>query len=145
MVDRDEIARLIPHAGTMCLIDRVASWDEKKIICETSSHKAADNPLRANGMMGAACGVEYAAQAMAIHGGLTQAAGSKRPKGGFLVSLRSLTLNLRRLDVLAGDLTIEAERLAGEESRVSYAFSLTCDGAAVLSGRAAVLLDMEAT
>ena len=35
-----------------------------------SSHRAADNPLRAHGRLGAACGIEYAAQAMAVHGAL---------------------------------------------------------------------------
>ena len=28
-----EIAALIPHAGAMCLLDRVVHWDAEKIRC----------------------------------------------------------------------------------------------------------------
>ena len=73
---RADIAALIPHAGAMCLLDAVLSWDRTSIACTASSHRAIDNPLAAEGRLDAVCGVEYAAQAMAVHGGL---AGDGRP------------------------------------------------------------------
>jgi predicted hotdog family 3-hydroxylacyl-ACP dehydratase len=140
MIDRARIVALIPHAGTMCLLDQVTEWDERMIRCRAASHRDPANPLAVDGRLGAACGVEYAAQAMALHGGLTGAVGG-RPAAGYLASLRALVLQVDRLDDLAGDLIIEAERLAGTAGSMSYRFSLHHAGVLLLSGRAAVLLD----
>jgi predicted hotdog family 3-hydroxylacyl-ACP dehydratase len=63
----------------MCLLDRVVHWDSQRIHCRASSHRSADNPLRSRDQLSAACGIEYAAQAMAVHGALQAPAGSKRP------------------------------------------------------------------
>ena len=67
------ICARLPHAGRMCLLERVETWDGESITCIASSHRDADNPLRANGRLHAVCGVEYAAQAMALHGSLLAA------------------------------------------------------------------------
>lgn len=142
MIDRAQIEKLIPHAGRMCLLDRIDAWDAHMIRCRATSHRDPTNPLAVDGRLGAACGVEYAAQAMALHGGLTGAVGG-RPGSGYLVSLRALSLKVERLDWLAGDLIVEAERLAGEGPSVSYGFSVSHDGIVLLSGRAAVILEGE--
>lgn len=136
---RDEIAALIPHAGTMCLLNGVLSWDRSRIRCIARSHRDPDNPLRHAGRLAALCGVEYASQAMAVHGGLT--AGGKRPAAGYLASLRDLACHVARLDEIAEDLVIDAENLTGEGSRVIYAFALSAGGRELLSGRAAVVID----
>ena len=141
MIGRREIETMIPHAGAMCLLDRVTEWDAVSIRCRAVSHLDPRNPLAVDGVLGAACGVEYAAQAMALHGGLTRVAG-ERPRAGYLASLRALVLHVARLDDLEGDLVVEVERLAGEDTRVSYQFSLRHDGKILLSGRAAVILDI---
>lgn len=140
MLNAADIARRIPHQGRMCLLDGVTQWDENTIVCTASSHRAADNPLRANGRLGAACGVEYAAQAMAVHGSLlAQAVGA--PRVGYLASVRSVELCVPRLDDLAGDLTITAERITGDANNILYRFSVAADGQTLLTGRAAVVLD----
>jgi len=69
-LNRQWIERHIPHAGRMCLLDEVLAWDANRIVCRSSTHRHVDNPLRVNGTLGAACGIEYAAQAMAVHGAL---------------------------------------------------------------------------
>lgn len=143
MIDRAEIQRLIPHAGTMSLLETIVSWDARSLRCIASSHRDPGNPLATDGRLGAACGVEYAAQAMAVHGGLTGAT-EERPKAGYLISLRGLTLYRPYLDDLEDELVIEVERLAGEGAQVSYRFNLTCAGQPVLEGRAAVLLEVAA-
>jgi predicted hotdog family 3-hydroxylacyl-ACP dehydratase len=143
MIDSVVISRLIPHAGSMCLLDEVCSWDVRSILCIARSHRAPGNPLAVDGRLGAACGVEYAAQAMAVHGGLNGAVGH-RPKAGYLVSVRALTLRRPYLDDLDGDLLVAAEMLAGEGAQVSYRFSLSCLDEPVLEGRAAVLLEAAA-
>jgi len=140
---RDELAALIPHAGTMCLLDGVLSWDRNRIRCTARSHRAADNPLRHAGRLAVLCGVEYASQAMAVHGGLI--ADGVRPAAGYLASLRDLSCHVARLDDIAEDLVIDAENLTGEGSRVIYAFSITAGDRELLSGRAAVVIDAGVT
>ncbi|MEO7728912.1 MAG: hydroxymyristoyl-ACP dehydratase [Burkholderiales bacterium] len=140
---RSDIAALIPHAGAMCLLDGVVRWDATHISCIARSHRDVDNPLRAGGRLDALCGIEYAAQAMAVHGGLAGSVGA-RPKAGYLVSLRDVICRESRLDNLHGDLVVDAERLMGDEGRVIYQFALRVGAAAIMSGRATVVLDAAA-
>ena len=142
-MNRAQIAGLIPHEGTMCLLDGVLQWDASRIVCLSRNHRAADNPLRANGRLPAVCGVEYAAQAMAVHGGL---AGGfvRKPRAGYLASLRDVECLRDCLDDLDGDLVVEAERLAGDGAHVIYRFRLRVGDVEVLSGQALVALDSEA-
>ncbi len=133
----------------MCLLERVSAWDTQQIRCEASSHRDSDNPLRAHGRLGAACGIEYAAQAMAVHGALLAEAGadanaaSQRPALGYLVSVRGVTLHVDRLDALSDALSIHAERLSGDSGTVLYSFTLHAGPSLLLAGRAAVILDAQ--
>ncbi len=140
IVDRAWIAARIPHSGTMCLLDGVLEWDAGHIRCEATSHRASDNPLRSNGCLHAACGIEYAAQAMAVHGALCNSDGG-RPRAGFLASVRSVELTVDRLDDIAASLDVAAERLGGDGSSVLYGFVVSSAGRRLLAGRAAVILD----
>jgi predicted hotdog family 3-hydroxylacyl-ACP dehydratase len=139
-LERDDIAALIPHAGAMCLLDGVMEWDEDRIRCVSASHRDAANPLRVSGQLPAVCGIEYAAQAMATHGGLAGRTRG-RPRAGFLASVRDLVCHRARLDDLEGSLVVEAVRMLGEENRVIYEFRLWVGDVEILSGRAAVVLD----
>lgn len=140
-VTRAGIAALIPHAGGMCLLDGVVDWDENRIRCVSRSHLAPDNPLRSNGRLQAVCGIEYAAQAMAVHGGLTGRIRG-RPRTGLLASVRDVTCHRERLDDLDGNLFVEAVRMLGDEARVIYEFRVWVGETEVLSGRAAVVLNV---
>ena len=142
-LDRAAIAARIPHQGSMCLLDAVSEWDDTRIVCRAGSHRDPANPLRADGRLGAANGIEYAAQAMAMHGALL--AGSEAaPRQGFLTSVRSVALHVTRLDDLPGELEIHAERLSGDGNTVLYAFALQHAATCLLAGRATVILDAEA-
>lgn len=140
VLDHQEIAARIPHQGTMCLLDRVESWDTNRIVCRAVSHRASNNPLRAAGRLGAANGIEYAAQAMAVHGSLLAAANA-RPQAGYLTSVRSVNLHVDRLDDQAGELLIVAERLSGDAVSVLYSFTVAAGGQLLLDGRASAVLD----
>jgi predicted hotdog family 3-hydroxylacyl-ACP dehydratase len=144
-LDRDAIAQRIPHHGTMCLLDAVKRWDEESIYCEASSHLAADHPLRAHGRLGAACGIEYAAQAMAVHGALVAesagAGAAAAPRAGYLAGVRGVTLHVDRLDTVAGPLKVEAQRITGDANTVLYSFAVHAEQQVLLSGRAIVVLD----
>ena len=140
MLDRAWIAAHIPHQGSMCLLDTVSEWSENSIACRTSSHTDPANPLRAEGRLGAANGIEYAAQAMAIHGALL-ASSDDQPRQGYLTSVRSVTLHTARLDDLPGELLVRAERLSGDANNILYQFSVSHADRCLLEGRAAVVLD----
>lgn len=67
-LSRKEISEQIPHAGRMVLLDEVVEWDDDHIVCRSHSHQDRDNPLYLSGQLSAVCAIEYAAQAMAVHG-----------------------------------------------------------------------------
>jgi predicted hotdog family 3-hydroxylacyl-ACP dehydratase len=126
----------------MCLLEGVLDWDNTQIRCRSSTHRAVDNPLRAYGRLGAACGVEYAAQTMAVHGALVAAASGANAAPGFLASVRGVVLQVDRLDDLADDLVTKAQRMAGDEKTVLYEFSVTANHRLLLSGRAAIAFNI---
>jgi predicted hotdog family 3-hydroxylacyl-ACP dehydratase len=141
--DHQWIASHIPHQGTMCLLDSVQQWSEQEITCLAYSHSAKDNPLRAHDRLGIACGIEYAAQAMAVHGALLAPADSETPKVGYLVSVRGVKMAVDRLDAFAGALEVKANCLMASESNMLYEFKLSVEGKLLLEGRAAVMLNAE--
>jgi predicted hotdog family 3-hydroxylacyl-ACP dehydratase len=144
-LDRYWIEAHIPHKGGMCLLDEVLSWDATRIRCRSASHRALDNPLRAHDRLGAACGIEYAAQAMAVHGALIGAAAGPAASGtGYLASVRNIAFFVSRLDDLQTDLVAEAERVHGDARTVLYDFSVSTAGRMLLKGRATIVLELAA-
>jgi predicted hotdog family 3-hydroxylacyl-ACP dehydratase len=137
---REDIAALIPHQGGMCLWEHIVEWDDTRIVLETTSHRALDNPLRASDRLRAVHLCEYGAQAMAVHGALRAAPRQARP--GMLVSLRSVTFARDYIDDLAGTLRVEATCLQSAESSQQYSFKITHNGEVAAEGRAAVLLKL---
>ena len=87
-------------------------------------HRDAANPLRRDGMLPAICGLEFAFQAMALHGALTAGA---RAAVGFVSSLREVALGAERLDDIAGPLRIEAEALVAEPGGFIYRFDVSAE------------------
>jgi predicted hotdog family 3-hydroxylacyl-ACP dehydratase len=143
MLSRAWIAARIPHQGQMCLLERVETWDAQRVRCIALSHRAAHNPLRSHGRLAAACGIEYAAQAMAVHGALL-ASDQARPRMGFLASVRGAKLHVGRLDDIADDLVVEAIRFSGDGNNVLYDFVVSAGSRSLLEGRAAVVMNAEA-
>jgi predicted hotdog family 3-hydroxylacyl-ACP dehydratase len=139
MLGRDAIAALIPHQGSMCLLDRVVEWDADRIVLATTTHRAHDNPLRLDGRLRAVHLCEYGAQAMAVHGGLKAQADGKTARPGFLVSLRDVKLQLDFIDQLADELLVSARCLLDGAGSWQYSFEVTHDGAPIASGRAAII------
>ena len=126
----------------MCLLDHVATWDAEHITCTATSHRSDSNPLRAYDRLSSVCGIEYAAQAMAIHGALIAGLHDDRaPKAGYLTSVREVELFVPRLDDIQADLEVMAERMAGDGNNVLYRFSVREPTRVLLTGRASVRLD----
>lgn len=141
VIDRTWIKAHIPHQGSMCLLDRVESWDETKIVCRAASHLSSENPLRYKDRLGIANGVEYAAQALAVHSALLSD-DTPTPAAGYLASLRNVSWHTHYLDEVSTNLIVRAERLSVFNLMVLYSFSLhDTEERLLLSGRASVLLD----
>ena len=119
-LERDGIAQRIPHRGSMCLLERLEGWDAETIRCSTTTHRQADNPLRTASGLLAPNAIEYAAQAMALHGGLLASEGATA-SAGFLASTRGVRTTVARLDEIEGRLQVEA-RLRDEASRSAQSF-----------------------
>jgi predicted hotdog family 3-hydroxylacyl-ACP dehydratase len=122
----------------MCLLHAVNHWDSADISCSAHSHTAADHPLRNAHGLPISAGIEYAAQAMAVHGALL-ASVDQLPEIGYLTSVRNVQWFAPRLDNVAGELTIQASRISGNESTLLYDFRLFCNDHLLLSGRAGVM------
>ena len=146
-LDHAGIAARIPHAGRMCLLQRMAECSATHIVCMATNQREADHPLRTASGLLAAAGIEYAAQAMALHGALNAGSATEGPpsRGGALASVRQVRLHVARLDDVAGEITVSAQRLAGDALQALYSFALhDASGRALLEGRAAVVLDAAA-
>ena len=141
--DHAWIVAHIPHQGTMCLLDHVVMWDEQRIHCHASSHRLPDNPLRSRDQLSSACGIEYAAQAMAVHGALLAPVSNAKPRAGFLVSVRGANLYVPRLDNINADLDIVATCIHSSDDNILYQFTVHAAGKLLLDGRAAVMLSAE--
>jgi predicted hotdog family 3-hydroxylacyl-ACP dehydratase len=141
--DRDWIASHIPHQGSMCLLDQVVSWDSQGIVCSSGTHRDPDNPLRAHGRLGAACAIEYAAQAIAVHGALLQPPEPGAGSIGLLASAREVELLVSRLDDLSTDLQINAQRLHSDARGALYSFALHADQQLLARGRASILISAD--
>jgi predicted hotdog family 3-hydroxylacyl-ACP dehydratase len=140
LFDRQQIMRMIPHSGAMCLLDDVLEWNQNSLRCRSRRYRDLDNPMRREtGALGMISGIEIAGQAVAVHSRLL-AASSGEPPQGYLVSLRDVQTRAGRLDAIAGDLLIDAERLAGDARSATYQFALAVAGTALLGGRLTVLL-----
>jgi len=139
MLTRRHILELIPHQGTMCLLDEVVSWTNTTITCRSQSHLATTNPLRRDGELHAVCGIEYGLQAAALHGALVA---NRAQPAGYLAALRSVEIMVPRLDDAGfGSLQVTAELELRQASGLIYGFALNAAaGAPLLSGRATILL-----
>jgi predicted hotdog family 3-hydroxylacyl-ACP dehydratase len=138
-LDHAAIRGLVPHAGAMCLLHEVLQADADSIRARAISHRDPANPLREGGVLPALCGVEYAAQAMAVHGALQGGLGPRRP--GMLAAVRDVELAVERLDDIVDDLVIEAHCLLNESGRLLYRFEVRAGNRELLQGRATVVTE----
>ena len=139
VLSKADLCRLIPHQEPMCLLDSVEEWSATHLICRTATHRAAFNPLRRRDQLEAICGLEYAAQAIAVHIAILLET-ERPPNEGYLVAVRDLVLQRNRLDDIDADLTVEVTRVVGEETNFIYTFCVCDDRQVLLTGRATILV-----
>lgn len=143
---REQIAAVLPHRGRMCLIDEVLACDAQQLRCVSRAATQRHNPMAdGDGRLGAACAVEYAAQAMALHQACQAmrdaAPSTARLPRGMLAGVRELQLFVPRLDDLDADLAIAVTLLSGDATAAQYSLQVDAGERAVARGRAIVILD----
>ncbi len=141
--DKTEIERMLPHAGAMVLLDEVQECDKQKIVCAANSHLDQANPLMIDGALSVFAGIEYAAQAMALHNFMLAARAGGAPgeaRQGVVAVASKLQSFCQRLDLLKDTLVIEVAMIDQTGDSSMYEFKLLSAQADVLSGRLLVML-----
>ena len=138
-IDRAWIQRHIPHQGSMCLLEAVRHWSDSDIECCADSHRALDNPLRNAHGLPVSAGIEYAAQAMAVHGALLVPP-HQTPPVGYLTSVRNVQWFAARLDDVGFEITVQATRISGNAVSLLYDFRVLSLERLLLCGRAGVMV-----
>jgi predicted hotdog family 3-hydroxylacyl-ACP dehydratase len=141
-----DIARLIPHQGAMCLLARADRWDELTIVCHADNHRDPRHPLRSRSGLLSTCLIEYAAQAMALHGSLlARGAAGPSARPGFLAAGRNVVFACLNLDDLPpttpDELRIEVNCEARDHRQLQYAFAVRHAGMPLAAGHITVVLD----
>ena len=123
MLDKDDICNLIPHSGSMCLIDCLEHWDEDRVVCITNSHLDKDNPLKNGDLLPNSALIEYGAQAMAIHGALLAKELNEKMHEGYLAALRNIRFaNNIKINSIKSELIITATRKLASQGNMIYDF-----------------------
>ena len=133
MLDHAGIAARLPHAGRMCLLERVLYWDERSIRCNAFSHRAADNPLRNAAGLATLAAIEYAAQAAAVHGALVR--NDTSPRSGVLAALKNVTATRPWLHQMTDEIVVEATLLHTDPAGGIFDFAVLAGAERVLSGQ----------
>jgi len=131
------IADLVPHAGSMVLLDEIIDHDTQHIHCRALIDPAAGHPLAVNDCLPATALAEYGAQAMAVHGGLL-ADPESPPRPGRLVALGQLELAVDTVNEPV-QVDVFGERLGGDESGNLYQFELRDGSKWLARGKATVM------
>lgn len=133
MLDQAAIAARIPHSGRMCLLDRVIHWDARGVRCAATSHRDPDNPLREATGLPVWAGIEYAAQAAAVHACLLDR--HRAPRVGVLAALRNVNASSGRLDEIESELLLGATLLHSDPAGGVYGFEMHAGENLLLSGQ----------
>ncbi|MEW9273312.1 phosphotransferase [Gluconobacter oxydans] len=139
MLNRNAILALIPHQGASCLLDGCSSWTEHVLDAVTQRHLDPACPLRHDGRLGAVTVAEFAMQAAALHGALTDGKGSAP---GYLAALRSMDLRCDRLDDPGlGALRIRVTQDCAMADGFIYGFTVSSEaGITLATGSGTVML-----
>ena len=85
-METPDIRSLVPHSGSMVLLDRVISVDEDSLCAEVTIRP--DSPFSGPDGVGAWVGIEYMAQAIAAHAGHAARLRGEPVRIGFLLGAR---------------------------------------------------------
>jgi len=132
----------------MCLLDAVEDWTADRIHCTARTHQAFDHPLRWQNRLSAVHLIEYAGQAIALHGALLaqdhagqrENRGQTRPRLGMFGALRDVRFHANRIDLLVDPLSVVAHRRLARADGMVYDFTVGAGEQALCDGRAVIAL-----
>ena len=142
MIRHKKICDLIPHAGTMCLLDEVIACDDDSIVCNTSTHYDPENPLRTVDGLSAVHAIEYAAQAMALHGSLTGHRRQAEAKSGFIASVRDVEMHVKWLHDIFAPMQVTTKRIRSDTNGAAYVFSANGNDQLLVRGQITVTFNI---
>lgn len=143
-MNRTELEAYLPHAGDMVLLDAVDAISPDAVACRASSHALASNPLRRGGVVPANAALEYAAQAIALHGRWRTRAEPSSKQAAFIAVLRHARWRRQPLSAAPAPLIVSARLLAELGESAHYAFEVTdALGAQIAAGEAIVTFGLE--
>ncbi|MGR9013383.1 MAG: ApeP family dehydratase [Gammaproteobacteria bacterium] len=109
-----DVADLIPHTGSMVLLDRIVSFDEQSLTAELT--------VRDDGLLGgdersvpAWAGIEFMAQTIAAYAGVMAKQVHEPIRLGFLLGTRRYNSNAAAFKV-GSTLTIRVEKIMQDDS-----------------------------
>jgi predicted hotdog family 3-hydroxylacyl-ACP dehydratase len=121
ILPKSAFAHLVPHTGSMFLIDEVLEWNQQQIITRCVSHHNPNHPLRLNGKLSSIHLIEYGAQTMAVHCGLL----TNEAHPGFLAAVRNAHFYRDDLDSVKDALLIKACAELQSENGAVYQIQVT--------------------
>lgn len=131
-----DIERVVPHRGTLRLIDRLLSWDEDRVAVEV--RVPADGPFSDEAGVPAWVGIEYMAQAIAAWAGCRARRTGGEPNIGFLLGTRRYQSTLAHFPP-GMLLRVEANReLLGDNGLGMFACRILADGVELASANVSV-------
>lgn len=142
--NKQEVASCLPHKGPMVLLENVLHCTEEGLECETRTHLQVEHPLSIEGQLSIFVGVEYAAQAMALHKSLN-AVGDGKVRSGFVAVTSNVTPYLDFLNQASGALNVVVNMLDSSGGGSLYEFRITHsqEKLPVLEGKLLVMLSEE--
>ncbi len=138
-IDKEELCKLIPHSGSMCLLDKVEFWNTTSIRCRAGNIHHPEHPLRHQGGFSALAAMELGAQAMAVHGGLIARTERLPVTPGYLAAIRNAKIHTADLSDSIQPLIIHATRIMGDQNAQLYEFNIFSAGKSIVSAKATVL------
>jgi len=116
------VSELIPHAGPMVLLHSVIDHSRQRTRCRVVI--GANSPYHDDGIVPPWIGLEYLAQAIAVHGGLHGRAAGDPIRLGLLVGCRCLTIATTNF-TCGQVLEASVARLWGERDLFAFRCTLT--------------------
>lgn len=123
------VADLIPHTGSMVLLDRIIDYDDQGLTAELA--------VRGDGLLGgddkavpAWAGIEYMAQAIAVYAGVMARQAGEPIRLGFLLGTRRYSSNVAAFKVGA-TLTIQVKKIMQDDNLGVFDCRILGDGVEV--------------
>jgi len=141
-LNSQEIEQRLPHAGKMSLLDKVTYADRLTLSASAVSHLSSDNPLRFNHKLSSINGIEYAAQAMAIHGFLLSELKQTEAstKTGYIATIRNIDIFTPFFPETESVIKIEVKQLMSDTNGFTYQFHISDGKKTLISGKITVFL-----